>query len=182
MSTPESITESKPEARLRELLAPVLAKVAALDPGSRDTAERVAELEAELEAAFPFAGEHVQAIGAEIARGVEEGWLCNRGEAHARFSRLAKPTPETHDLSIDVVSLIGDAVEHTHPRGEVTIGFRASDAQAQSDDERGGAPQFDGRGTGWVFLAPGSRHVPRVKGHRMNLVYFLPGGAVQWHM
>ena len=45
----------------------------------------------------------------------------------------------------------------------------------------GGAPVFDGRGTGWVFLRPGSRHVPSVSGHRMNLIYFLPGGAVEWH-
>lgn len=181
MSAPQTAPEPKPDARLRELLSPVLAKVAALDPGSRDTPEAVTQLELELEAAFPFDGEQVQAIGAEIARGVDEGWLCNRGEAHARFSRLAKPTPQTHDLSIDIVSLIGDAVEHTHPRGEVTIGFRASDAQAEADDQRDGDPQFDGRGTGWVFLAPGSRHVPSVKGHRMNLIYFLPGGAVQWH-
>ncbi len=182
MSAPESAPETKSDARLRELLSPVLAKVAALDPGSRDTPDAAKQLEAELEAAFPFAGEHVQAIGAEIARGVDEGWLCNRGEAHARFSRLAKPTPETHDLSIDVVSLIGDAVEHTHPRGEVTIGFRAGDEHAANDDVRGGDPVFDGRGTGWVFLPPGSRHVPRVTGHRMHLIYFLPGGAVQWHM
>lgn len=176
------MSDAEPAARLRELLSPVLAKVAALDPASRDAPEQIAALERELEAAFPFDGEHVQAIGAEIARGVDEGWLCNRGDAHARFCRLSKATPETHDLSIDIVSLIGDAVEHTHPKGEVTIGFRATDDQSRDDAQAGGEPSFDGRGTGWVFLPPGSRHVPAVSGHRMNLIYFLPAGAVQWHM
>ena len=30
--------------------------------------------------------------------------------------------PQTHDLSIDIVSLEGPALEHTHPAGEVTLG------------------------------------------------------------
>lgn len=170
-----------PSARLRELLAPVLSKVAELAPASRTSADQVGELERELEAAFPFEGEHLQAIGAEISRGVDEGWLCNRGEPTARFCRLAKPTPDTHDLSVDVVSLIGPAIEHTHTHGEVTIGYRATDGQAKDDTESGGSSVFDGRPEGWVFLPPGSRHVPTVTGHRMNLVYFLPGGAVEWH-
>ena len=106
---------------------------------------------------------------------VDAGWLCDRGEPNARFCRLAKATAETHGLSIDVVSLEGEAVEHTHPRGEVTIGFRARGLPADA------SPTFDDRDPGWVFLGPGSRHAPRVDGGRMVLMYFLPDGAVEWH-
>lgn len=172
MSAPQVNTESHD---LLDLLEPVLARVAALDPGARSTPEQIRELEQTLEREFPVAGEHVQAIGRELARGVREGWLANRGDPESRFSRLAKPAPETHNLSIDVVSMIGDAIEHTHPKGEVTIGFPADPA---ADPK---SCQFEGRPPAWVFLPPGSRHVPSVRGGRMNLIYFLPEGAVEWH-
>lgn len=168
-----------PTQRLLELLDPILARFAALAPDTRRDAAEVAAVEAALEHAFPYAGEHVQAIGRELERGIAEGWLCDRGDATARFSRVAKAGPATHELSIDVVSMDGDAIEHTHPSGELTLGF-ASDPGAS----RPGQPdscQFEGRAPGWVFLPPDSRHVPRVTGGRMHLVYFLPRGAVVWH-
>ena len=162
-------------ARLEELLAPVLEKVASLRPQDRRDPGSVRELEALMEAAFPYGGEHVQAIGDEIRRGVDEGWLCNRGDESSRFSRVAKPREETHGLSVDCVSMVGTAIDHTHPQGEVTIGFPAEGADAE-------AVRFEGRPAGWVFLGPGSRHKPQVDGGRMNLIYFLPEGAVEWHM
>jgi hypothetical protein len=161
-----------PQQPLLDLLAPILARVAALELPSASAPERVAALEATLEAEFPYAGEHVQAIGQAIARGIDDGWLANRGEPESRFSRLAKPSDATHGLSIDVVSMVGAGLEHTHPAGEITIGFPA---------HAGLRGQFEGRAPGWVVLGPGSRHVPRVDGERMNLIYFLPAGAVNWH-
>ena len=170
------MTESAaPDARLRELLAPVLAKVAELRPQDRREDAEITELEALIESSFPYREEHVQAIGQEIARGVQEGWLCNRGEADSRFSRVSKPSEETHGLSVDCVSMTGLAVDHTHTLGEVTIGFAAEGQDAD-------AVTFEGRPAGWVFLGPGSRHRPHVEGGRMNLIYFLPQGAVEWHM
>jgi hypothetical protein len=157
-----------------DLLRPILVEVASLRPQQRTTAAQGEELERILEQRFAWAGERIQAVGAAIERGIAQGWLCNRGDAHARFSRLAKPSADTADLSIDVVSMIGDAIDHTHPNGEVTIGFPAAGEPAQ-------AVRFEGRGPGWVFCRPGSRHVPHVDGGRMNLIYFLPDGAVQWH-
>jgi hypothetical protein len=121
-----------------------------------------------------------------VATGVRDGWLCDRGEPNARFSRIAKPGAATHGMSVDVVSLQGRAVEHSHPKGEVTIGFIAPSGTVR--DPASGDPltregaTFDGRPPGWVFLPPGSRHVPSVVGARMHLVYFLPDGAVEWHM
>ncbi|MCB9566548.1 MAG: DUF4863 family protein [Myxococcales bacterium] len=155
---------------LIELLAPLLAKVAALRPESRDDDAAIADLEAELADAFPIDGELVQAIGASLERGVAEGWLCDRGEPDARFSRVARASAATHDLSIDVVRLAGAALRHRHPRGEVTLGFAVE-----------GEPRFCGRVAGWIFAGPGSTHVPEVNAGRMNLIYFLPGGAVEWN-
>lgn len=157
--------------QLLALLDPILARVAALAPHTRRDATAVAQLEAALEREFPYAGAQVQEIGREIERGIAEGWLCDRGDASARFSRVAKAGPATHGLSIDVVSMVGDAAEHSHPLGEVTLGFASGPDSCQ----------FEGRAPGWVFLPPESRHVPRVTGERMHLIYFLPEGAVVWH-
>lgn len=159
---------------LLELLTPILVEVASLRPQDRNESAQRAELERILEQRFPWAGERVQAIGEAIAAGIEAGWLCNRGDEDSRFSRLAKPGDASAGLSIDVVSMVGDALEHTHPNGEVTIGFPAAGASAD-------AVEFEGRPPGWVFCGPGSRHVPHVDGGRMNLIYFLPDGAVEWH-
>ena len=150
-------------------------KVASLRPQDRNDEAAIAELETLMEEAYPYTGEHVQAIGAEITKGVAAGWLCNRGEPDSRFSRVAKPTEATHGLSVDCVSMIGKAIDHTHTKGEVTIGFAA-------EGEDAAAVRFEGRPAGWVFLGPGSRHKPHVEGGRMNLIYFLPDGAVEWHM
>ena len=153
-------------------LAPVLERVAALAPQTRTTDDAISELEAELSTSFPIGGAVAQSIRGAIEAAIAEGWLCDRGAPEARFSRLAKPTPRTHDLSVDVVSLEGAAVRHTHPAGEITLGFPAPG----TDD----TVRFDGRPVGWVFCRPGSTHTPTVEGGRMNLIYFLPGGAVQW--
>ena len=163
-----------PNAQLLTLLDPILARVAALDPASAQ-AEQIREIEATLEREFPHAGAHAQAIARELERGITEGWLCDRGSEAARFCRLAKPGPASHGMSIDVVSMIGEGLEHTHPKGEVTLGFFAAPAALAN------SCQFEAREPAWVVLAPGSRHVPRVTGERMNLIYFLPDGAAEWH-
>lgn len=160
---------------LLALLEPILARVAALDLAACATPAQIQEIEATLEREFPHAGDPVQAIGALITRGISAGVLADRGQGDTRFSRVAKPSAATHGLSIDLVSMIGAGLEHTHPAGEVTIGFPAT-----TQTSAGGC-QFESRSPGWVFLGPGSRHVPRVDGDRMNLLYFLPGGAVEWH-
>lgn len=155
------------------LLPPVLAKVAQLDPASADTPEKATALREALEQAFPSDGPDVQALGEAIAAGVADGSICDRGSEDARFSRLARAGEPTHGLSIDVVSLKGPALEHTHPKGEVTLGFPAAAKDAEA--------RFDGHPSGWVFMPPGSKHVPTVTGGRMFLIYFLPDGAVTWH-
>jgi hypothetical protein len=173
-------TESTAETpeRLLALLSPILARVAELDVESRTTPEAIHELEATLEHEYPYAGAQVQAIGELLALGVKAGWLADRGTPDARFGRVAKPGPATHGLSIDVVSMLGAGVEHSHPRGEVTLGFVA---EGQVGEDTRQSCHFEARPPGWVVLGPSSRHVPTVTGARMNLIYFLPGGAVEWH-
>ena len=52
------MSDAEPATRLRELLSPVLAKVAALEPARRESPDQIAELERALEEAFPFEGKH----------------------------------------------------------------------------------------------------------------------------
>ena len=88
---------------------------------------------------------------------------------NVRFGRVAKPSPATFDLSIDAVEMRGSAAEHTHPRGEVSLCVALD-----------GDPRFMGYPEGWVVVPPGSRHVPTVTGGTMRILYFLPGGAMDW--
>ncbi len=157
------------KASLVALLAPILVRVAELRPEARSEAAAVAELVRILDNEFPVHGELVRTIGTSIEAGIVGGWLCDRGDADARFSRVAKPSEATSGLSIDVVRLAGAALRHGHPKGEVTLAFAVE-----------GEPQFSGRGPGWTFAKPGSVHVPEVNAGRMNLIYFLPEGAVDW--
>jgi len=165
-----------PTETLLSLLEPVARRVAAGKPEDQTDETQAAALASALEAEFPFSGATIRAIADEVRRGVAEGWLCTRGEPSARFSRVAKAGPATAQLSVDVVSLKGPAVRHTHPRGEVTLAFAGPDTAPGQD-----AGRFDGFAPGWVVMAAGSTHTPTVTGPQMHLLYFLPDGAVQWH-
>ncbi|MCA9711376.1 MAG: DUF4863 family protein [Myxococcales bacterium] len=158
---------------LLDQLAPILARVADLPLDDCRDADAAARLAEQLQEAFPAEGPQAQALAQALRDGVRDGWLCDRGEPHARFSRLAKATPQTHDLSIDVVALEGAGLRHRHPRGEVTLGVLA-------DPEHDGA-RFDGHPPGWVVMPAGSIHTPTVTGPSMILLYFLPSGAADWN-
>jgi hypothetical protein len=150
-------------ASLVALLDPVLAHLAALkltDPASAASA---------LNAKYPAASKPMREIAALFARGVKDGWLCDREHAGTRFSRAAKPSPQTRNFSIDAVTLSGPGGWHRHTSGEIDLCFAAD-----------GEPTFDGHAPGWVVFAPGSDHVPTVEGGTMHILYFLPGGQVEW--
>lgn len=166
----------RPTETLLSMLEPIAAKVAELGPASATDDASASKLAAALDEAIPFDGDDVRAIGTEIRRGIAEGWLCDRGEPEARFCRVAKPGPQTSSMSVDVVSLVGPALRHTHPQGEVTMAFPAD--LTEDADEAG---RFDGHPPGWVVMPAGSTHTPTVTGPRMHLLYFLPDGAVEWH-
>jgi hypothetical protein len=144
---------------LLSLLGPVLPAVQALDLADPAAAA------AAIERRFPFAGDVVQAIGAALRRGVAARTLCERENGGVRFGRLLKGAPGA--LSVDAVHMSGPGAGHTHPDGEVDLCFAVD-----------GAPRFDGRAPGWTVYAPGSWHVPAVAGGAMDILYFLPSGAI----
>lgn len=162
-----------PHDALLETLAPLLELVADLPLDDCGDAESAARLVEHLEQRLPAQGPVVEALGRRLRTGVQEGWLCDRGEPGARFCRVAKASPRTRDLSVDVVDLSGSGLRHRHPRGEVTLGW-------PSDPDHDGG-RFDGHPPGWVVMPAGSIHTPTVTGPGMLLLYFLPGGAAEWN-
>lgn len=129
-----------------------------------------AALEADLNRQFPVDGPVVTRILAACREGSAAGWLCNREQGGIRFGRVAKPSPQLHGHSIDVVDM-KDVVgpHHAHPNGEIDLVMPTE-----------GDARFDGRGAGWVVYPPGSQHCPTVAGGRAYVLYLLPGGAIEF--
>jgi len=126
------------------------------------------QLAAELERAFPPGGADFNAIEAACKEGLAAGWLGARGELNLRWGRILKPSPATHDFSIDVVSMENVAgPHHAHPNGEIDM-VMPLDATAT----------FDGHSRGWVIYPPGSAHHPTVSNGRAIVLYALPNGAI----
>jgi Domain of unknown function (DUF4863) len=108
---------------------------------------------------------HLRNLG-EI--GLREGWLCDKGTAGSKFSRVSKPE-KAMGFSIDAVLLSAEGPWHKHTKGEVNYCVAIE-----------GAPKFCGIEPGWAVFAPGSEHVPSVSGGTMLIFYLLPQGAVEW--
>jgi hypothetical protein len=146
---------------LIQALEPVLAVVKTVDPAAPDALAR-------LNAALPLAGETLQSLKALVRSGVDAGWLCDREAGGVRFSRVAKTShPATNPLSIDAVHMSTPGPGHAHPNGEIDLCFAVS-----------GSPTFDGNAPGWTVYEPGSWHIPTVADGAMDILYFLPGGAI----
>lgn len=145
-----------------KLMRPVMAEIA---EGPVDTA-----LEDRLNTAFPSGGEAFEAIESVCHAAIAEGWMCANGDGGRRYGRVIEATPETRDLSVDVVDL-RDIVgpHHRHPTGEICM-IMPVDAQAR----------FDGRGAGWCVNPPGSEHRPTVTGGRALVLYLLPNGHIEF--
>jgi hypothetical protein len=109
------------------------------------------------------------ALREALLAAVEDGVICDKGKDPVRYSRLAKPGDTAHDLSVDFVWMTGGGINHRHPKGEVNLCFSVE-----------GDAKFDGQPAGWVVFAPDTAHVPTVTDGRMLIVYFLPGGEVEW--
>ncbi len=148
--------------RLVAALADVMDVVRGIDPAKGSDAA------AELNRRLPVDGAPMRALADLVREGIESGWLCEREANGVRFSRVAKAEhPGTAPHSLDAVHMSGPGPGHTHPNGEIDLCFAVS-----------GAPTFDGHGPGWVVYPPGSWHVPTVAGGVMDILYFLPEGAI----
>jgi hypothetical protein len=141
---------------LVEALLPVIREV---DPSQPDAARKLA-------ARLPLGGPELSAVRAALRAAVESKAVADRENDGVRFSRLRKAEGEG-DFSIDVVHMDKPALAHTHPRGEIDLCFAVE-----------GDARFDDQPEGWTVYPPGSWHVPTVTGGAMDILYFLPGGAI----
>ena len=151
-------TDLKAFADLVAPLADMLAGVSLDDPARAAT--RIEEL-------APFEGDLVQGVRDAMFAGADAGWLLPKDAGGVRFGRVAK---DLHGLSVDAVWMdSAPGPRHVHPRGEIDLLFGES-----------GTPRFDGHPPGWAVYGAGSEHVPAVTGGSMLILYFLPGGAIEW--
>lgn len=104
-----------------------------------------------------------------VRQGVAERWLCDKENAGVRFSRVLKSSPAL-PFSVDAVHMQGGALGHTHPNGEIDLCFCVDDA----------ASTFDHNAEGWTVYGKNTWHVPTVQGGAMDILYFLPGGAIRF--
>jgi len=147
-------------ATLTETLRPLARKLQGIDLSDPAAAE------AAVAAAAPFDGDLVASIRAAAAAGAEAGWLTPKEAGGIRFGRVAK---DVEGFSVDAVRMDQPGPRHRHPDGEIDLCFRTD-----------GDPRFDGRPEGWVVFPPDSVHVPTVSGGEMLILYFLPGGAIEF--
>ena len=158
-----STTPEQFRARLAALTAQISAHLAGrpLD----------ADLDAWLNAELGPASITWQALAADCAIGVRDGWLCNREGGGIRYGRIFKPADDLHGFSVDVVDMADIAgPHHVHPQGEIDLVM----------PQDGGAAQFDGRPAGWVVYPPGSAHRPTVSAGRALVLYLLPQGQIEF--
>lgn len=142
-----------------ELLRPLAAALQAVDVDH-------AEAAAAAERAVPFAGAAVAAVRAAAIASIGSEWLLPKAQGGIRFGRVAK---DLHGFSVDAVLMAVPGPKHRHPNGELDLCFAT-----------GGEPKFDGHAPGWVVYGKGSVHVPTVRGGEMLILYFLPGGAIEF--
>lgn len=126
------------------------------------------EAAAKLERVLPHGGPELTKLRELLRAAVEARDVAERENDGVRFSRVKKALT-ADDISVDVVHMDKPALGHTHPHGEIDLCFAVS-----------GEPLFDGKPEGWQVFPPGSWHVPTVSGGSMDILYFLPGGAIRF--
>jgi len=128
------------------------------------------QLAKDLNSKFPASGETFKIIDQACHRAIKAGWMCKHGDAGRKFGRVIKPSPDSNNLSIDVVQLrdvIGP--HHSHPKGEICLTLPVTKGA-----------KFDGLGAGWCVNDPGSAHSPTVTDGEALVLYLLPGGEINF--
>lgn len=141
------------------LLRPLAAALQQVDVDAPDAAQQA-------EAAAAFGGEQVRAIRAAAQASVGSEWLLPKEAGGIRFGRVAK---DLCGFTVDAVLMDVPGPRHRHGNGEIDLCFTT----------RGDA-RFDGQPEGWVVYGKGSEHVPTVTDGEMLILYFLPGGAIEF--
>lgn len=107
-----------------------------------------------------------------LRTGIQEGWACYReitGPDYRR-GRIAEASARTHGFTVEsgmLRNVLGNY--HRHPRGEINM--------IGPVDKTG---KFCGSGAGWRVFSPDSSHYPTVTGGTVTLLFFLPGGEIEY--
>jgi hypothetical protein len=153
------MSETMQKEQFVELLRPLAEALRAVDVDAADAA-------AQAERAAAFSGDAVRAVRAAVTANIGSDWLLPKEAGGIRFGRVAK---DLVGFSVDAVSMDKPGPRHRHPNGEIDLCFATR-----------GAARFDGQPEGWVVYGKGSEHVPTVTDGEMLILYFLPGGAIEF--
>ena len=125
---------------------------------------------ATLHSKYPPSGDYMLEVRRLCQRGIDEGWLSAAAASSApnRSLRIS-PHSKYFPFAVEITHLSGEGQGHGHPKGEIAVGWAVD-----------GNPRFCGSDPGWMVFAPGTKHVPLVKGGSMFLLHFLPGGQIDW--
>ncbi len=149
---------------LKSRLEPISRFVPELDLSDASAAE--AALNERLPAGSSELGTLREAAFAALAAGE----IAERGEAGMKWGRISKPDDTPGGCSIDVVHMKDSSgPPHTHTTGEVCLCLGESPSAT-----------FEARSDTWIVMPSGSRHVPTVTGGSMLILYWIPGGSVEW--
>jgi hypothetical protein len=153
------MTSALTKEQFTQLLTPLAMALQAVDVDAADATSQA-------ERAAAFASAQVTALRDAAIASIDSEWLLPKSAAGIRFGRVAK---DLHGFSVDAVLMDVPGPRHRHPNGEIDLCFVTK-----------GEPQFDGNPAGWVVYGKGSVHVPTVRGGEMLILYFLPGGAIEF--
>ena len=143
-----------------ELLRPLAQALASVNVDAPDAA-------AQAERAGAFRSPEVQKVCSAAVAAIGSEWLLPKAQGGIRFGRVVK---ELCGFSVDAVLMDVPGPKHRHPNGELDLCFVTK-----------GEPRFDGKPAGWVVYGKNSVHVPTVRGGEMLILYFLPGGAIDFN-
>ncbi len=154
------MTTTMSKEQFQELLRPLAQALAAVNVDASDAA-------AQAERAAAFQGALVQQVREAAVAAIGSEWLLPKAQGGIRFGRVAK---DLAGFSVDAVLMDVPGPKHRHPNGEIDLCFTTK-----------GEPRFDGKPAGWVVYGKDSVHVPTVRGGEMLILYFLPGGAIDFN-
>jgi 2-hydroxylaminobenzoate mutase len=129
-------------------------------------------LELQLNEHFGPGTERFATLLSLLRTGIREGWACYSeitGPDYRR-GRIAEASSQTHGFTVES-GMLRDVLGnyHRHPRGEINM--------IGPVDPTG---KFCGSGAGWRVFPPDSSHYPTVTGGTVTLLFFLPGGEIEY--
>lgn len=153
------MTDTLNKEQFVEMLRPLAAALQAVDVDAADASQQVENIAA-------FGSDSIAAIRKAALAHIDSEWLMPKEAGGVRFGRVAK---ELCGFSVDCVYMSGPGPRHRHPNGEIDLCFTTK-----------GEARFDGHPEGWLVYGKGSAHVPTVTDGEMLILYFLPGGAIEF--